>query len=154
MTENHIWLNQQHTRFRDEIKRSGMSFAMAQECRSDISLLWNDACAREVNGRFLDKIADQGAASLNALELQHEMLTICAGKLANADRSFLAATKASEQLHGHIEDTAVVLRTIQSYLDRSVIEVRTAMDHVTKAHQLARAADEAGNSAAPRRRNN
>lgn len=150
MIENQVWLGQQHVRLRENIQRAAMSFAIAQEWRNDIALLWNDACAREVNGRFLGKMAEQAASCLNALELEHEMLMLCATKLETAQLSFITAIKASGQLHAQIENTAAALRTIQTYLDRSTSEARAANDHVTKAYAMAAAADQAGNSAAPR----
>ena len=147
MTEDQIWLRQQHDRLADEIQRCRLSFAELREHRKAITAVWNDACANEMNGRFLNPMVEEAAASLESMRLQHDALVRCGSVLIEAYRSFVQASKASTAVQGHIDESAAVFRTIDSFLNQAISEMRSADGHANRADQLIDDAERAGNSA-------
>jgi len=147
MTDDQIWLRQQHDRLGDEVQRCRLSFAELQEHRKTIATVWNDACASEMNGRFLNPMAEESSASLESLRLQHIALVNCGSALVEAYQSFLQASKAWVDVQGNIDESAAVFRTIESFLDQAISEMRSADGHANRAEQLITDAGKAGNSA-------
>lgn len=147
MTEDHLWLGQQHARLADEVQRCRLFFAEAQAHRAEVAPLWNDACAREMNGRFLNPQATEAAASLELLQLQHEALSGGGVALTEAGSAFAAATGESLAVQRHLEEGAALFRTIESYLNQAFAEMQTSAGHSDRADQLGDEADSAGNSA-------
>lgn len=147
MTEDHIWLRQQHDRLTDEIQRSRMFFAELQKHRKEIAVVWDDACSTEMNGRFLNPMADEAGVSLESMHLQHQALVSCGSALVEAYHSFIKATEASVAVRSHIDASAAVFRTIESFLNQAISEMRVCDGHAARANQLIADAEKAGNSA-------
>ena len=147
MTEDHIWLRQQHGRLADEIQRCRLFFAELLDHRKEIAALWNDACANEMNGRFLNPMAEEVTVSLESMQLQHEALVSCGTELVEAYHSFAEATEASVAVQGHMDESAAVFRTIESFLNQAMSEARSADGHADRADQLADEAEKIGDSA-------
>ncbi len=147
MTDDQIWLRQQHDRLSDEVQRGRLSFAELQEHRKAIAGVWNDACANEINGRFLNPMDQEAAASLESLRLQHVALVNCGNALVEAYYSFLQASEASIAVQEHIDESAAVFRTIESFLDQAISEMRSADGHANRSEQLITDAEKAGSSA-------
>jgi hypothetical protein len=147
MTEDHLWLGQQHAWLADEVQRCRLFFAEAQAHRAEVAPLWNDACAREMNGRFLDPQATEAAASLERLRIQHEALVGCGFALTEAGSAFATTTSVSLAVQRNLEEGAALFRNIESYLNQATAEMRTSAGHADRADQLADEADVAGNSA-------
>ena len=147
MNEDHLWLQQQHASLAEEVQRCRLFFAELQEHRKEIAAVWNDACANELNGRFINPMAEEAAAGLECIRLQHEALVVCGGLLVEAYGSFVKASEASAAVQGHIDESAAVFRTIESFLNQAVSEMRTADGHANRSEQLIADAASAGNSA-------
>ncbi len=147
MTDDQIWLRQQHERLDDEIQRCRLSFAELQEHRKAIATVWNDACANEMNGRFFHPMAEGAAASLESLRLQHVALLNCGSALVDAYQSFVQASEASIKVQGHIDESAAIFRTIESFMDQAISEMRSTDAHANRAEQLLTDVENAGNSA-------
>jgi len=147
MTDDQIWLRQQHDRLGDEVQRCRLSFAELQEHRKTIATVWNDACASEMNGLFLNTMAEEASASLDSLRLQHIALVNCGSALVEAYESFLQASEASVAVQGHIDESAAVFRTIESFLEQAISEMRSADEHSNRSEQLITDAEKAGCSA-------
>ncbi len=147
MTEDHIWLRQQHNLLYEEIQRSRLYFAEAQEYRQNIAGIWNDACAHEVNSRFLNPMSEEASASLESMRLQHEAMVMCVNELSNAFRSFKAAVDNSILVNRHLDETRSIFRTIESFLNLEMAEIGTADGYADRARRLTDEADRIGDLA-------
>ncbi len=147
MFEDHIWLRQLHDQFADERQRSRFTFVEVQEYRQEIAVLWNDDCAKEMNARFLNAMAESSEASLEAMRIQSEALARCRLDLENAHEFFNTAIDTSAVMHRHLEDARSSFRTIESQLNHGMAEFRVTDDNAAQADQLATEAEMAGNRA-------
>ena len=145
MNEDHAWLCQQDEHLSDEIHRCHHSFMELQEHRKEIAALWCDACARELNGRFLNPMTEEASASLEGLRDQCDALSQCAARLTEAYRAFSESADASRSVQRLLEDSAAMFRTIESFLNQAENERNVADGHALRANQLADEADCAGN---------
>jgi hypothetical protein len=147
MTEDQTWLQVQQARFAEEIQRARYFLNDVREQREEIAGFWNDACAREINGRFLDAMASEADAALNALSSQHTSLDIARSELVDAYMAFIAATRATTSIRGYIDESAAIFRTLETFLNQSSSELDSAKSHTENAIRLVEEADRAGNSA-------
>ena len=147
MTDDQIWLRQRHDLLADEIQRSRLFFAEAQDHRKAIAAPWNDSCANEMNGRFLNPLVEEATASLESMRLQHAALLQCGTTLVLAFQFFVRAAEASAAVQTHIDESAAVFRTIESFLNQAISEQESADSHSDKANRLIDEAERAGNNA-------
>ncbi len=147
MTEDHYWLTQQNERFAEEIQRSRLSFAEALDYRREITGVWNDSCARDVNGRFLNAMEDGGMASLDAMRRQQAALSRSSAEMLKAHEFFKIATATSAAVIRPTEEARSSFRTIESFLNHEMAEIRTADSHAEQTDRLIAEADRVGSSA-------
>jgi hypothetical protein len=147
MTEDQIWLRQQHDRYADEIQRYRLFLGEAQDHRTGVAAAWTDACAKEMNGRFLNPMVEDARFCLDSMRLQHSALLQCGDGLVLAYNAFVRATESSAAVQAHISACAAVFRTIESFLSQSIAEQESANSHSEKTNLLCDEASRLGDSA-------
>lgn len=145
------WLRNQLDSAAGSATTAELDSSATQDFRNDIRGLWNDACSREMDMRYLTPVADNQDKTAEHLRLHREDLHQGLAALQKAVEHGRATEKLSREIAGILTDVSSVSRLIAS-IDKEIESHLGEADHqIRKSKSTALEADQAGNSAVARR---
>lgn len=144
MNQDLQWLSRHIEELRAATRQSQWHLETLQEYRGELASTWNDSCAAEMNRRFLDPMASDGATSVKETTRQAAELDDCIAALAEGSEQVRLAGLAAQEVGENLDAALAIFRALDSGVGEALDRVGDALELAKRVQSLLQQAESAG----------